>query len=163
MKLLIQKYAQFRFFRRGSGNSSSNTFLWRRCVLVITTAQLHSTKPELRLRFSDLHPACRISAIVRISDNGPWWKQSKTPFVGQPYHKNNSSSPSTFFNKNASYAFFYYFSKLHCLIFFTSWVIGQYVYRNFLFSKLWHHKFWNWFCLFNQAVFLNNQNVKTKI
>ena len=59
--------------------------------------------------------------------------------------------------------FFYYFSKFHCLIFFTSWVIGQYVYRNFLFSKLWHHKFWNWFCLFNQAVFLSNQNVKTKI
>ena len=33
-----------------------------RGVVVITTAQLHSTKPELRF------------AMVRISDNGPGWK-----------------------------------------------------------------------------------------
>ena len=38
--------------------------------------------------------ACRRFTMVRISDNGPGWKYGKMPFVGQPYHKNNSSSSS---------------------------------------------------------------------
>ena len=49
--------------------------LWRRGVVVITTAQLHSTKPELRF-CTGLNPAraCRRFAMVRISDNDPGWK-----------------------------------------------------------------------------------------
>ena len=30
--------------------------------------------------------------MVWISDTGPSWKLGLTPFVGQPYHKFNSSS-----------------------------------------------------------------------
>ena len=30
-------------------------------------------------------------AMVGISGNGPGWKLSAAPFVGQPFHKNNSS------------------------------------------------------------------------
>ena len=44
-------------------------------VVVITTAQLHSTKPELRFcAGSNLLAACRRFVMVRISDNGPGWK-----------------------------------------------------------------------------------------
>ena len=48
--------------------------------------------------------ACRRLAMVRISDNSPRNKveagnkagnKDKTPFVSQPYHKNNSSSSSS--------------------------------------------------------------------
>ena len=47
-------------------------------VVIITTAQLHSTKPELRF-CTGSNPACGVSpcrefAMVRISDNGPSWK-----------------------------------------------------------------------------------------
>ena len=34
--------------------------------------------------------ACRRFAMVMISDNGSGWKKGLTPFVGQPYRKNNS-------------------------------------------------------------------------
>ena len=47
-------------------------------VVVITTAQLHLTKPELRF-CAGSNPACGVLAcqrftMVRISDNGPSWK-----------------------------------------------------------------------------------------
>ena len=43
--------------------------------VVITTAQLHSTKPELRFSTgSNPAAACRRFAMMRISDNGPGWK-----------------------------------------------------------------------------------------
>ena len=48
---------------------------WRRGVVVITTAQLHSTKPKLSSeQVQTLFAACRRFAMVRISDNGPDWK-----------------------------------------------------------------------------------------
>ena len=49
--------------------------MWRRGVVVITTAQLHSTKPELRF-CTGSNPACGVSEIRdgEDSDNGPGWK-----------------------------------------------------------------------------------------
>ena len=49
--------------------------MWRRGVVVITTAQLHSTKPELRF-CAGSNPARGMLrfAMVRISDSGPGWK-----------------------------------------------------------------------------------------
>ena len=53
-----------------------NTYqLWRRGVVVITTAQLHSTKPELR--FCACSNPDRGVLEIRdgeISDNDPGWK-----------------------------------------------------------------------------------------
>ena len=49
----------------------------------------------------------------------------------------------------------------HCLIAFTD--IGQYGYCNYLLTRLWRHKFWNLPYLSNEAVFLNDQKVKTKM
>ena len=44
---------------------------WHRGVVVITTAQLRSRKPELRFCAA----AYQRFTMVRISDNGPGWKQ----------------------------------------------------------------------------------------
>ena len=46
---------------------------------------------------------------------------------------------------------------------FTSWDIGQYLYCNCLFLRLWRQKLWNQPYFSNQAVFLDDQKVKTKI
>ena len=53
---------------------SVSTF-WCRGVVVITTAQLDSTKSELRLcAVQALLTACQRFAMVRISDNDAGWK-----------------------------------------------------------------------------------------
>ena len=74
-RLWIQRYAQFRFFIKGSGNSLSTKL----CV----------------------------------------W----------------------FFKENVSRVMFYYMTKFHCLIAFTSGDIGQYVSCNWFFPRLWRHIF----------------------
>ena len=48
-----------------------------------------------------------------------------------------------FFKKNISIVIFYYLTKFQCLVAFTSWDIGQYVYCNCLLNRLWRQKFWN--------------------
>ena len=74
---------------------------WRRGVVVITTAQIHSSKPELRFlrRFK--------SCSWRVGDSR-WWGSltmvpagnKATPFIGQPYHKKiPHHSSSSFINK----------------------------------------------------------------
>ena len=62
-------YAFYMSLEKLAGSHIESTFtIWRshnhNGAVVITTAQLHSTKPELRLGF----------AVVRISENGPGWK-----------------------------------------------------------------------------------------
>ena len=46
----------------------------------------------------------------------------------------------------------YYLTKFHCLVTFTSWDIGQYVYCNYLLTWLWRHKFCSQLYLSNQAI-----------
>ena len=55
-----------------------------------------------------------------------------------------------------------FLTKFHCLIVFTSWVIGQYVYCKYFLTRLWCHKFWNWRFLSNQAVFVHDQKSQDK-
>ena len=57
----------------------------------------------------------------------------------------------------------YELTKFHCLNVFTSRDIGQYVYCNYLLTRLWCHKFWNFTYFFNQAVFRHDQKSKIKI
>ena len=55
-------------------NKTELVIQWGHGVVVITTGELHSTKPELRFcaaQAQTLLAACRRFAIVRISDNGP--------------------------------------------------------------------------------------------
>ena len=65
-------------------------------VVVITIAELHSSKPEIGF--------CRGSSpagsVWEIRDGEDLWQRSRLSelsFVGQPYHENNSSF--TIFNK----------------------------------------------------------------
>ena len=53
----------------------STTNLWWRGIVVITTAQLHSTKPELRF-CAGSNPACGVWEICdgEDSSNGSEWK-----------------------------------------------------------------------------------------
>ena len=58
-------------------------------VVVITTAQLHLTKPEFSF-CTGSNPACSMLEICNIEDLWQW--SQLNPFVSEPYHKNNSSS-----------------------------------------------------------------------
>ena len=67
-----------------------------------------------------------------------------------------------FSKKIVSHVIFYYLTKFHCLIASTSWDIGQYVYSNCFFLACDVTNFELKPYLLNQAVFLHDQNVKTK-
>ena len=58
-------------------------------------------------------------------------------------HKVWNSFSAWFLSKNIYLVILCYQTKFHCLIAFTSWDIGQYMYCNYLFPRPWHHKFWN--------------------
>ena len=45
------------------------------------------------------------------------------------------------FSKKMFHVIFYYLTKFYCLIDFSSWNIGQYVYYNCLLTSLWRHTF----------------------
>ena len=80
------------FKKRRSGTSLPASFsawfckknvsqvLWRRAVVVITTAKLHVTNPDLRF-CARSNPASGVLEIwgeqVRMSDNGPRWNKAK--------------------------------------------------------------------------------------
>ena len=58
-----------------------------------------------------------------------------------------TSLPASFYasvlKKNISHVIFYSLTKSQCLIAFTSWDIGQYVYCNCFLPSFWLHRFWN--------------------
>ena len=53
----------------------------------------------------------------------------------------SASFSALFLKKNISLGTFYYRTKFHSVVAFTSWDIGQYVYC--LLTSLWRHKFWS--------------------
>ena len=65
-------------------------------------------------------------------------------------------------SKKVSHIIFYKATKFRCLIPFTSWDIGPYVYCNCLFPRLWRHKLWNKSKLFYQAVLVDDKKVTKK-
>ena len=64
-----------------------------------------------------------------------------------------ASFSAWFLKKNISFVMFFYLTKFQCLVVFTSWDIGEYVYCNSLLTRFWRNKFWNKHYLSNQAVF----------
>ena len=48
-----------------------------------------------------------------------------------------------FLKKNISLVMFFCLTKFQCLVAFTSWDIGKYMYCNSLLTRLWRNKFWN--------------------
>ena len=64
-----------------------------------------------------------------------------------------ASFSAWFLKKSISIVIFYYLTKFHCLVAFTSWDIRQYVCWNNLLTRQWRHKFSNQTYLFNVAFF----------
>ena len=64
-----------------------------------------------------------------------------------------ASFSAWFLKINILLVIFYSLTKFQCLVAFTSWHFGQYVYQNGLLTRLWCHKFWNLPYLSNQAIF----------
>ena len=48
-----------------------------------------------------------------------------------------------FLKKNIYLVLFYWLIKFNCLVAFTPWDIGKYMYCNCLLTRLWRHKYWN--------------------
>ena len=67
-------------------------------------------------------------------------------FFCESKERSETSHPVSFyawlFKKNISLVIFYCRTNFHCLVAFTSWDIGQYVYCNCLLTRLWRHKIW---------------------
>ena len=68
--------------------------------------------------------------------------------------------------ENVSLVIFYYLTEFNCLVVFTSWDIGQYIYCICLLTRMWRHKFlW----IFKPYLFmiepfsLHDKKVNTKI
>ena len=79
---------------------------------------------------------------------------SQKTWTNQVYH-NNSFHHNTcpwFFKKNVCYVIFYYQTKFYCVIAFTSQDIGLFVFQNWLLTRLWCHKIWNYSYLSSQVV-----------
>ena len=56
---------------------------WRRGLVIINTAQLHSFKKKLNSGYGQVQillKTCQIFAMVRISDNSSSWIEGLTPF-----------------------------------------------------------------------------------
>ena len=69
---------------------------WRCSVMVVATAQLHSTKSEIKF-FACSKLVCGVLEICDGEDlwHDPGWKEGWMLFVGQLYHKSKSSSSSS--------------------------------------------------------------------
>ena len=79
--------------------------------------------------------SCRPLAFTSYKASLKNENRSGTSFPG--------SFSTWFLKKNISLVIFYYLTKFHCLVAFTSWDIGQYGYCNGLLTRLCRHKFWN--------------------
>ena len=78
-------------------------------------------------------------------------------FLKKNKQRPGASLPASFsswvMKKNIARVIFYYLTKFHCLVAFTSWDIWQNVICSCLLTRLWQYKFWNQPCIFNQAVY----------
>ena len=93
-----------------------------------------SSKHESKVNFKLIWITCSLWTITDHlirSHKDVWTKSSIEWFREYIYSEPNKISLETTV------------TKFHCLIAFTSWDIGQYVYCNCLFSRMWRHKFWN--------------------
>ena len=92
--------------------------------------------------------------FVQVEDYRNWLKLSCRPLVfisNETFLKNKKKSGTSlptsfsvwFLKKNISLVIFFYLTKFQCLVVFTSWDIGQYVYCNSLLIKLRRNKFWD--------------------
>ena len=102
--------------------------------VVCSFISLCFSSPRISIQQKQTAENCRL-LIWRYTRFWFFRKESRTSF--------SSVFCVWFFNKKVFHVIFYYLTKFHGLIAFTSWDIEQYVYCNCLVTRLWHHKFWN--------------------
>ena len=88
--------------------------------------------------------SCGYRDILKLSYRSLAFTSCKAFFKNKK--RSRTSLPTSFsvwFLKKSYLVIFYYVTRFHCLVASTSWDIGQYVYCNCLFTRLWCHKFWN--------------------
>ena len=68
-----------------------------------------------------------------------------------------------FLEKNISIVIFCYLTKFHCLVPFTCWNIGPYMYCNCLLTRLWRLYFEINLAFLIKPLFPHDQNIKTKV
>ena len=89
--------------------------------------------------------------VCQVKDYPNWLKLSCRPLAftsNKAFQKSNKRSGTIlsasfsawFLKKNISIVIFFYLTKFQCLVAFTSWDIGQYVYCNSLLTTLWRNK-----------------------
>ena len=92
--------------------------------------------------------------FAKFEDYRNWLKLNCRPPIftsNKAFLKNKERSGTSFpasfsawfLKKNISLVIFFYLTEFQCLVAFTSWDIGQYVYCNSLLTGLWRNKFWN--------------------
>ena len=96
-----------------------------------------------------------VLTLCQVEDYRKWLKLSCRPpalisykaFLKNKKKRSGISLPVSFsawiLKKNISVVIFNYLTKFQCLVAFTSWDFGQYVYCNCLLTRLWSQKFWN--------------------
>ena len=95
-----------------------------------------------------------VSIVCQVEDYRKWLKLSRKPFAFTSYKafiknkkRSETSLPASFsawfLKKNISVVIYYYLTKSECLVPFTLWDIGQYVYCNCFLIRSWRQKFWN--------------------
>ena len=67
-----------------------------------------------------------------------------------------------FFKKNFYHVIFCWLTKFHCLIVFSSWNIGQFVYFNCLLTRFWRHKILKLTLSFESSHFSLSRNSQDK-
>ena len=93
-----------------------------------------------------------VFVVCQVEDYWNILKLSCRPLVFTSYKaylksktRSGTNLPVSFsacvFKKNISLVIFYFLTKCHCLVAFTSWVIGQDIYCNCLLTRLWRHNF----------------------
>ena len=92
--------------------------------------------------------------VCKVENNRKWLKLRCRPVAftsNKAFLKNKMRSGTSlpasfsgrFSKKNIYLVILLYLTKVQCLIAFTSWDIGQYLYCNYLPTRLWRNKFWN--------------------
>ena len=94
---------------------------------IFTACQVEGYQNILKL-------SCR---LLRFISYKTFWKNKKRSRTSLP-----ALFSAWFLKKSIYLVIFYYLTKFHCVVRFTSWDIGQYVYCNCLITRLWCYKFW---------------------